>query len=374
MRALLFASLAEGKSQIINPLISADSEAMKRALSQKGGVLDVGNSGISLRFLTAVKALCDEEITITGDTSIRTQRDLAPLQEGLTQFGVKVKTNGGFAPISVKGPFLGGEATIVGEDSQHVSALLIAMALRRGPSRLKVLRPGEKPFVKMTLNWFDRLKIPYFAKDDYSEYALEGGGKIAAFDYSVPTDWSQAAFPIAAALITGSTLIVKGLDREDCQGDKRVVEIFSYMGGDLSWQGEDLLVKPSDLRGIDVDVNDCIDLVPALAALACYAKGKTRITGASVARGKECNRLYCVAKELSKMGGCVVEIDDGLLIEGKELMGAKVSSHADHRMVMALTCAALGAKGKSVIEGVSAVKKTYPNFASEFVKIGASIS
>ena len=338
------------------------------------GDIDAGNSGILLRFLTAIAALGKEPVLITGDRSIRSQRPLTPLIEGLKMRGVQVSSHNGFAPVAIKGPFQPGSAIISGEDSQPVSAMLIAMAFAKGASELFVKNPGEKPWVALTLDWFDRLDIPYQA-DNFERFRLQGSASYEGFEYAVPGDWSSAAFPVAAALVTRSELRIGNLDYSEKQGDKRIVEILQKMGANLHLEKNELYVGKSDcLKGIEVDINDCIDTVTILAVLACYAEGETRITNAKVAMTKECNRLACIAKELKKMGGKVEVTSDGLIIQGGPLKGAQVCSHGDHRMALSLAVAALGASGLTRLEGCECVSKTYASFFSDLKKLGADIA
>jgi 3-phosphoshikimate 1-carboxyvinyltransferase len=122
-----------------------------------------------------------------------------------------------------------------------------------------------------------------------------------------------------------------------------------------------------------IDVNDFIDSVPILAVLGCFAEGRTEIVNAAIARKKECDRLNAITTELKKMGAEIEEKEDGLIIYPSSLRGAKLHTYHDHRMVMALTVAAMHAEGESVIGGVDAVKKTYPTFFEDFKKLGARI-
>lgn len=134
-----------------------------------------------------------------------------------------------------------------------------------------------------------------------------------------------------------------------------------------------LQVKKSSLKGAVLDINEYIDAITILAAIACYAEGETQIVNASVARQKECDRLHCIAVELRKMGAQIDERTDSLIIQGSPLHGAQMGSYGDHRMAMSLAIAALGAKGDSVVENVECVTKTFPNFAETFEALGAHI-
>jgi len=370
LRALLFASLAEGACQLENLLESPDVDAMERCLKERGG--DVGNSGITLRFLTALLAHQKEPVTLTGDASIRTRRTLAPLLAALGKLGVKAQSHQGFAPVTMQGPLQAGRTEVEGYDSQFVSALLIACSLSEGPTEIVVHNAGEHPWIDLTLSWLDRVGLSYERKG-YEWFRLPGAGKVRPFQYCVPGDLSGLAFPIVAALATRSTVKIEGVDLSDPQGDKEIVAILRAMGAEFSSTDSCLTVHPSKLKGQTFDLNACIDAVPAMAVAACFAEGVTTFTGISGARYKECDRLACSVRELSQMGAHIQETEDGLRIVGSPLRGAEVSSHQDHRMAMALAVAAMGAEGESVVTDTACVHKTFPKFAEKFQSIGATL-
>lgn len=400
MRAILYAALADGTSRISHFLPAPDTNHMIEAcrllgasiqvngehLEIKGvngevgaveNVIDAGNSGIILRFVAAVSALSNHYTIITGDHSIRHLRPMKPLLEALNQLGVSAVSARGdnFAPLIIRGPLKGGKAVVSGEDSQPVSSLLMACALAEGKSELTVKNPGEKPWIDVTLGWFDRLGIPY-KNENYEKYTLPGGARFKGFDYAVPGDWSSAAFPLAAALVTRSELILENVDMLDTQGDKKLVFGLQKMGAkiEIDEKTRRLHVKKSSLKGAVLDINEYIDAITILAAVACYAEGETRIVNASVARQKECDRLHCIAVELRKMGAEIEELPDSLVIQGSRLHGAHMGSHGDHRMAMSLAVAALGAKGVSEVHNVDCVTKTFPRFAETFEDLGAQIT
>jgi 3-phosphoshikimate 1-carboxyvinyltransferase len=398
LRSILFAFMAKGRSHIFHPLYSSDTDAMLRACAFFGGnfrkeshlitidgvngepkapedIIDVGNSGQVLRFMGAISAISGYPAVLTGDHSIRHIRPINSLTEGLIQLGVKafsLKQNG-FSPVFIQGPLKSGYAIISGQDSQPVSGLLIAGAFAPGPIEIFVTEPGEKPWVDLTLAWFDRLGISY-QRTGHDYFSLPGKTKITSFNYSVPGDFSSAAFPIGAALITESEVILDGLDYNDSQGDKRIIDVLREMGAviEIDERQKKIVIKKSArLKGRTIHVNDFIDAVPILAVLACYAEGKTHILGAKNAKKKECDRLSCLTQELRKMGGKIEELPDGLLITPAQLKGATVESYSDHRMAMALAVAGLGAAGKTTIRNLSCVSKSYPDFFLDLKKLGA---
>lgn len=395
MRALIFASLLKGRTLIRNYLTSPDTDAMIHACRLMGAeikvmdkileiegnltsaqdVIDAGNSGLVLRFIGAISALTSNYTVITGDASIRSRRPVKPLLDGLSQLGAFAVSSLGnnHAPIIIKGPLKGGIAVIDGEDSQPVSGLLIASAFASNKTELFVTNPGEKPFVAMTLSWFDRLGIPY-ENENYERYLIPGGAELEGFDYTVPADWSSAAYPIAAALITNSELTIDGIDFSDAQGDKELIGLLQEMGAKFHIEEQKLTVLPgSKLKGQKIDIGRFIDAITLLPVIGCFAEGKTEITGGAIARLKECDRIKSIVSELKKMGAKIIETEDGLIVEQSELHGAATQSYADHRMAMSLTVAGLGAAGETVVTGTEMIAKSFPGFFDRFRELGAKI-
>ena len=400
LRAILFGALSRGKSVIHHYLPSNDTTSMINACRLLGATIDVtpdridihgiagkishsedvihaGNSGIILRFCSAIGSLASNPIVITGDHSIRHHRPMQPLLDGLSQLGVQTSTmrGDGFAPVILRGPIQSGKAIIFGEDSQSVSALLIASAFAEGPVELTVMNPGEKPWVGLTLDWFDRLGIPY-QNQDFQHYRMKGNASPCGFEYAVPGDFSSAAFPIAAALVTQSELTLTNIDMNDCQGDKELIYVLQKMGAkiEIDASNKSLHVKKGcTLTGIHVDINNFIDAITILAVVACFAEGETRISNAANSKQKECDRIQCISTELSKMGAHIHETDDGLIIKKSQIRGAQLNSYHDHRMAMSLAVAAMGAKGDSIIAPIDCVSKTFPTFLNDFRSLGAHI-
>lgn len=397
IRALLFALLASGKSIIKNLLPSPDVEAMMTACQHLGAIIDqyedhlqicgvagkihgaedviqAGNSGLIFRFIGAISALSSLPIVITGDHSIRHVRPIAPLLEALNQLGAEAhSTRGDGAPIIVRGPIYPGVAILNGEDSQPVSALLIACAFSKGPFEIFVTNPGEKPWVNLTLNWFSRFGIPYSASH-FDHYKIEGNASIKGFEYTVHADFSSLSYPLVAAILTGSKIRFDNLDFNDPQGDKKILSHLQNMGAEIAIDGKALLVnRCSSLKGITIDVNDCIDAIPLLAVVGCFAEGKTELKGAAIARKKECDRLSCIVQELRKMGAHIEEHPDGLTVYRSSLKGAELNSHEDHRIALSLAIGALASKGETLINNTSCTSKSYPHFLKQMQTLGAHI-
>jgi 3-phosphoshikimate 1-carboxyvinyltransferase len=393
IRALIVASLADGSSILRNPLASSDTVSCIHGIREMGATveegkdykvkgfagisniggdfIDVGNSGTSLRILTAVAALTDHSIRFDGDQSIR-QRPMLPLLSALQNLGAKIESTNGKCPFTVKGPIKGGKTSVNGVSSQFLTALLFAAPLAPNDTEIFVENLNEKPYVEMTLDWLNKLGIQYEQKG-LEWFKIKGGQKYKAFDRDIPADFSSATFSLCAAAITGSEILVKGLDFNDFQGDKAVFSHLEKMGVKLTHTQYGVIVKGGELNGIEIDLNATPDALPALAVAGCFAKGQTRLVNVPQARLKECDRINAIATELSKMGADITELPDGLIINQSKLTATEVHGYDDHRMVMALAIAAMGTDGHTIIDTAEAISVTYPSFVEDMRNLGAKI-
>jgi 3-phosphoshikimate 1-carboxyvinyltransferase len=398
-RALIMAALAEGTSHIANPAASNDwmrgiealemfgAEVEPRAkgvwevrgaggqLRTPDDIVDCGNSGIILRFFMGLAACCEGHTVLTGDNSLRHIRLCQPLIDALNRLGAwAVSTKGdGHAPVVVRGRLKGGSTEIDGIDSQPVSSLLIASALADAPTELRVHRPGEKPWIGVTLDWLTRCGVE-FSNENYQLYRIRGRSRWKAFDVDVPLDWSAALYPIVAGVLTPSSEIhVPGMDPADSQGDKAVLDVLRGMGADIRVDGHTVVAKSSLLTGRTIDCNDFIDQFPLLAVAGARAEGETVLTNAEVCRHKECDRIKATCRALAAMGAKVEERPDGLAVRGGALRGARLDSHADHRMVMTFAVAALVASGATTIASSECVRKTFPAFVEQMQSVGCDM-
>jgi len=395
LRALVLAMLANGTSRIQNPLSSPDTDAMLNAIEQFGAKIarkenlleitggfspsaaeiDAGNSGQVLRFIAAIASLLPSTTTITGDDSICCRRPIKPLLKALSQGGANAKSirENDFAPVLIQGPLNPGTFHISGEDSQPVSALLIATSFLKGESKIFVNHPGETPWIDLTLHWLEKLGAEIF-HENYRHYIVQGGLHYPGFTTTIPADFSSAAFPIAAALVTKSSLKLEGLDPADVQGDRIIIDILQKMGANIAWKKNTLLIEPTqELYGYKIDINTCIDALPILAVIGCFATGTTTLYNGSIARQKESDRIRSICQELKKMGAKIEEKPDGLVIEQSPLQGTDLTSHHDHRIALSLSVAALASEGNSRIQNAECIAKTYQNFIADFQTLGASI-
>jgi 3-phosphoshikimate 1-carboxyvinyltransferase len=395
IRAVAVATMAKGVSTLRCPLESADTRsALNTArafgagiqeadgewqISGIGGIpgklptmIDVGNSGTTLRIFSGLAATFAVPVNFDGDNSIR-QRPMAPLLAALEQLGARHVAIKGRCPLTVHGPIRGGEADVIGTSSQFLTALLFAAPLAAGETTLRVPTLNEKPYVEITLDWLHRQGIRLDHAPDLSWFHIPGGQAYHPFDLTIPADFSTATFPLLAAAITGGSVRLRNLDFTDRQGDKEVFRFFEAMGVQVERGPEFTTVRADGpLRAVKLDLNATPDALPALAVAACFAQGTSFLGNVEQARIKECDRIAAMACELRKLGIDIEEFDDGLAITGGRPRGAHVDGHADHRIVMALAIAGLAAEGEMAVAGADAAAVTYPGFVQDFQRLGAN--
>ncbi len=391
-RALMAAALAEGESRLSNALAAEDTELTALALEQLGarivwqdsGIrvtgrggrwlpvsepLDLGNSGTSMRFLTALVALGAGDYLLTG-TERLCRRPLGELLAALGQVGVKaVSVRGdGCPPVRVTGGLTGGKASLSGAiSSQYLSALLFIGPL--APAGLEITITGDlvsRPYVDLTLEVLGEFGITYY-REGYRLFQLPGGQCYLPQEYQIEADASSASYFWAAAALTGGRVTITNLSLESSQGDAAFPGVLARLGCTVESSPAGLTVQGGPLQGIEVDMAAMPDLVPTLAVLAAFAQGETVITGVAHLRHKESDRLAAVATELQKLGIEARETEDGLIIRGGQPHGAKIHTYNDHRIAMSFAVAGLKAPGV-VIEDPDCVVKSFPDFWQFFEK------
>jgi len=399
IRALFFALLANGESKIFNPLESDDAisalnivlhfgakvekedkhyivQGVNGKLRLPDDVINVGNSGTTLRIAISLASLIDGWTVFTGDHQIR-NRVLEPLILALNNFGATVVStrNNYKAPILVKGIARGGKTDLDAVTSQFLTSLLISCPLMEKDTVIKITRLNEQPYVDMTLWWLDKFGIKY-ENNSYKEFFIKGGQSYKSFSETIPGDFSSATFFLVLASINKSKIKLYNLDMSDVQDDKRVIEILKEMGAkiEINDKEKSVTIEGGDLKGIEIDMNDIPDALPALAVAGCFARGETKLLNVYQARLKETDRIKVMATELTKMGARITELEDGLIIKESKLMSANVNGHFDHRVVMALTIAGLNVEGKTIVDTAEAASVTFPEFADYIKKCNGNLN
>ncbi len=397
IRAVCVAALADGESRIDAPLASADTlaaidayRAMGAAIDVQptcwrvkglGGrptapdnVIDVRNSGTTLRLATGSAALLAAGAAVfTGDDQIR-RRPLGPLAQALNDLGACVHStrNNGCAPVVVAGRLRGGETVIEAVTSQYLSSLLINCPLADGASEITVPLLNEQPYVHITLDWLRRGGIE-LDRDELKWFRIPGGQKYRPFEMRVPADFSSATFFLAAGVLGDNDVTLTGLDFNDAQGDKAVVDYLRRMGAQIDVTPRGVRVRPGQLVGCELDLNATPDALPMMAAVACFARGRTTLVNVPQARLKETDRIAVMREELSKMGARIAERSDGLVVEESGLRAAAVDGHYDHRVVMALAVIATALAGETRISTAEAMTVTFPTFVECMTGLGGNV-
>ncbi len=392
-RALMAAALATGESVLTNALTAEDTELTARALAQLGAGLDwqgttirvtgrggrwqpvsdpiyLGNSGTSMRFLTALVALGEGEYLLTG-TERLCQRPLGELLDALGQVGVRAISENGddCPPVRVTGGLTGGRAQLSGgTSSQYLSALLFIGPLAAKGIEIEITGDlVSKPYVDLTLEVLGDFGISYY-REGYRHFQLPGGQCYLPQNYEIEADASSASYFWAAAALTGGRVTITNLSLESSQGDAAFPRVLERLGCTVSEDPQGLTLQGGPMQGITVDMATMPDLVPTLAVLAAFARGQTVITGVAHLRHKESDRLAAVAAELTKLGIEARETGDGLVIRGGEPRGAAIATYNDHRIAMSFAVAGLRAPGMAIIDP-DCVAKSFPNFWEFFEKL-----
>lgn len=400
IRAVAIGSLAAGKSNIRNPLLSNDTLSAVSCYESLGAtidttdpkvwkicgtggkitvpdnVIDVGNSGTTLRIAAGSASLipAGKSITLTGDEQI-CSRPIGPLLESLTDLGAQCSSldNNGKAPIKITGHLSGSKTSIAATTSQYLSSLLLCAPLAEKDTEINVTELNEPGYVQMTLDWLDKQQIAY-ENIQMRKFKIKGNQSYKAFDEVIAADFSSATFFLCAAALFADEVKLLGLDFLDSQPDKAVVDYLKAMGADITIDSSgEVIIKATKLKGIEIDMNKTPDALPAMAVTAAFAQGTTYLSNVPQARNKETDRITSTAQELKKLGISVEELPDGLIIHSGILKPAIFDGRSDHRIVMAFSLAGLGLEENCTIDTAQAINVTFPDYVELMKSIGANM-
>jgi 3-phosphoshikimate 1-carboxyvinyltransferase len=402
-RALVLAALADGPCRVSNALLADDTAVMLDGVRQLG--LDVavdgtvvtvvgqagrvpaasaelacGNSGTTIRFLSAVAALGHGTFTLDGVARMR-RRPIGELGDVLAAQGTAVEYLGeaGYPPVRLAASGLAGGRLSYGtaQSSQFLSAVL--MAAPRARDELVVTLDGPQtswPYVAMTMRMMDLFGVTPLVERHPStgqpKELIIPTGTYAATDYAVEPDASAAAyFWAAAALHPGGRATVAGLGTQSLQGDVAITDVLRRMGATIRMSANAVTVVGADqLAGVDADLSAIPDQAQTIGVVALFAHGATRLSGLRTLRVKETDRLAAMATELSKFGAAVtVDGDDAITIDPPAAVraGVAVDTYDDHRMAMSFALA--GTRVGVLIRDGQCVGKTYPDFFRDLERL-----
>ena len=323
--------------------------------------LNIGESGLATRLFTPIASLCHMPITINGEGSIL-RRPIEMMEEPLQALGVEVISNGGYLPISVKGPMRGGEIHVDGSlSSQFITGLLMTLPLSPNDTVLHVENLKSRPYVDMTIDLAARFGVA-IEHNNYEQFYIAGGQHYTPCTYNIEGDWSGASCLLVAGATAGS-ITIRNLNHISLQADLAIIEALARAGAEIITTNSSVTVHGGPLHAFEFDATDCPDLFPARAALAASCEGTSVLTGTQRLTYKESNRAKTIAEVFGRLGiGVDLSEENTMRITGGPVSSAVVDSHNDHRIAMAAAVAALSSDDSVVIEGADAADKSYPNF------------
>ncbi len=388
-RALIIASLAEGKSFLRNPLISEDTKYLMDALrsigadiliadkdiivtgtdgniQNPGKKLYLGNNGTALRFLTTVVSLGTGNFILDGSDRLR-ERPLKPLLDALKMLGVDcVSTDtSGYPPVIIQGGGFQGGKTIFtnAESSQYISSILITSPYARNDVEIELRGiTFSMPYIDMTVEIMNHFGVEVI-RDGENKYTVRTPQKYMGGRYLIESDVSSASYFFMAAALCEGRVRLLNVNPNTLQGDIGFLEIMGKLGCHI-------------IRGIDwvevaggklhqgnyrFDMSDMPDMVPTLAVLSAFRPGQTVISNVSHLRLKESNRIEALVTELNRTGIDTKELEDGLVINGGTPHSAEIETYNDHRIAMSFAIAGLVTKGIK-IKNKKCVNKSFPEF------------
>ena len=418
-RAIVAAALSEGTSVLrgYSPCgdnesaislareLGADITADGRTITIKGTggkefsgkTIHTGESGFLTRMMIPILSkICKEEVLVTGEKTLL-RRPLKGAIRMMETFGVTLESEGQvpeMIPLHIKGHLSPRpDAIISGKDgSQLVSGLLAALPLCEEDTVLRLTDPKSIPYIYITIDVLKQFGIRIESEmeggEDFMEtqdwslceaitFRIKGGQRYKAADIDLEADWSSAAPFLVAGAVFGKVEI-EGLDTKSLQADLSILDILAQAGASLCQidVSGNIRAQRAPLCSFDVDASNCPDLFPVISVLAAFCQGRSQIGGVGRLAGKESDRAKAILDMLTKMGVRAFIKGDNLIIDGmslaqrcllgKLLKGGAYSSSHDHRMVMALKVASIGADGPIIIDDEECVEKSFPDFHDVF--------
>lgn len=391
-RALLLAALADGPGVVRQALRSRDADLMAHAMRTlgtgmtasdetassagwqiapgpiRGGVsIDVGLAGTVMRFVPPMAALADGPVSFDGDPHAR-KRPMGPILDALRALGARVDNDA--LPFTISGPITGGEVTIdASASSQLISGLLLTAArFDKGVTiRHKGAPVPSMPHIEMTVQMLRGAGV--VVDDGERDVWRVEPGPIAARDFTVEPDLSNAAPFLAAAMVTGGEVTIPDWPDETTQPGDALRGLLASMGASVVLDGGNLTLSGTgEFTGLDADLHEVGELTPTIAALAALASSPSRLRGIAHLRGHETDRLAALVTEINRLGGDAEETDDGLVVRPRALHGGTFHSYADHRMATA--GAVIGLVVPEVeVENIATTGKTLPEFPQMWAKM-----
>lgn len=394
-RAIIAASLAEGRSVISNIIFSEDIIATIGAMEACGAKIEkhddylviegskvkrvsdyinANESGSTIRFMIPIALSIDSPITFDGKNNL-VKRPLDVYTKIFDEQGIKYEVGENFLPMKVYGGLKAGTYKIRGDiSSQFITGLLYALPMLDGDSSIEITTKLESiGYIDLTMDILKKFGIE-IKTDNYKTFYIKGGQSFKPCNYTVEGDYSQVAF-WAVMNTLGADIRLKCMNEHSYQGDKKIIKDINDFGGKVYFDGGELKALPATTHGAVINFAQSPDLGPILCVLASLSNGESTFKDIERLRIKECDRVSAMAIELSKLDAKVYDEGDHMKIIGAPKLGAslELDSHNDHRIVMALAAASLKCSGKIKILNAGAIKKSYPHFFKDFESVGGMV-
>ncbi len=387
-RALIAGALARGTSTILHPLASDDTNLTITALRRlgvpvkadahsvtiegcdgafscpPGTVIDLDNSGTSLRLLASIALLSDHPVTLTGSGRMQ-ERPVGPLADALVALGGRIVfgQEPGFPPVTIGGRLEGGNATIDGSaSSQFISSILMAAPYAKRGVTLSVSgTPASQSYLDITAGVMTDFGA-VIRREGYRRFEVSNQDHYTGHTYVIEGDYSSASYFFALAAICGGRVTVTGLNPASVQGDRLFPDALQKMGCRVTRAHDGITVThEGPLSGITIDMSSAPDTVQTLCMVAAMAKTPTVITGIGHLKFKESDRLAGTVRRLRQLGGVAYTGSDRIVIQPAPLHGGTIDPANDHRTAMSFAVLGLGIGGVS-ITGAECVNKSFPGF------------
>lgn len=400
-RVIMLGSIAEGKTEVSGFLEGEDALATLSAFRDMGviisdpdagrlviegvgldglqvprGIMDVGNSGTSIRLMAGLLAGQSFNSVLTGDESLL-RRPMARVITPLSQMGALISSREGCPPIEISGgrDLRGIHYELPVASAQVKSSILLAGLYAEGFTSVHEPAPTRDHTERM-LRGFG-----YSVQSEPGSIGLEGGGALRGTSVDIPADISSAAFfMVGASIAEGSDLVLEHVGVNPTRDG--VIRILKAMGADITLMNErdvrgepvaDIRVRSASLKGIEIPVEEvplAIDELPAILIAAACAEGVTELRGAEELRVKESDRIASMAEGLTRLGIANAVRADGITVTGGELGGGVIATHHDHRIAMSFAMASLRASDRIKVCDCAHVATSFPGFAALATQVG----
>jgi 3-phosphoshikimate 1-carboxyvinyltransferase len=388
LRSIILSALADGISEIYNPLWGEDQIALLDCLEKLGipivkedqRLIITGNrgrfkprnttlftneSGVSMNFLISLASLCQEPVVLTGKPGLL-KRPVTYLIDALEKLGCKFEylENKGYPPIRVMSDKINGGSTELRGDksSQYFSSIAISAPFAEKEVTIQCLGDMvEKPYFDITADMMKKFGVN-LVNEDYKTIKIPNTIQYKSTNIDIEGDFSSASYFFIGAAIAKRKITVTGLYRDSLQGDKFILNILEKMGCSITYNKSDIMMEGCDLKPVEVDMSNTPDLVPGVAILAANATGKSVLQNVGHLKFKECDRIEAISKGLELMGVKSIFENNHLVIEGtKRIRGAVIDSFNDHRIAMSFGIAGI-ITGNQFINDEKCVSKSFPDF------------